>query len=179
MVESSILPHGRFDLDLILGTNPRVAPREPTTVWLATSGATNDGLQESPIDATGELRSWLVELKRRSGLPYAALAGMIGVERRSVYFWMEGRPISPKNRSRVAGMYKFALRIDGAGTAATAVALRASYPTMESPAKLDRLADARVHEGDRAAKLPYFDVATLMSTGDATVVRSAEKHEGV
>ena len=51
------------------------------------------------------------EIRAKSGLPYVEIARLVGVERRTVYFWLEGRAIAPENLGRLQGLLDVVRRL--------------------------------------------------------------------
>ena len=162
-VDPALLPDGRLDLDLIIGTNATLAPSRRTTGWVIPGAATTDGSSDARLEDSPS--SWLIDLKKRTGLPYSELAKLVGVERRSLYFWLEGRAISPENRARLADVVAIARRLDRGNGHIDIAAIESALPATAASILPDRLARYRVVEGDASATLPFFDVATLLSAG--------------
>jgi len=60
------------------------------------SQTTGSNRQADTVDPTS-VRSTIAELRRLSGLTWEQLAGALGVTRRTVHFWANGRPINLRN----------------------------------------------------------------------------------
>lgn len=160
-VDSAMLPYGRMEFDLVIGTNAILAPSKARIAYLGVQNATADGSVYLDM-ADRHHGAAVAELRSRTGMSYAELARYVGVERRSLYFWLEGRPISSENSERLARLLDLVRRVDVGNPSDTSKALAVlSAPSPEAPVS-DRYADYRVQEGDAAARLPYFDVATLI-----------------
>jgi predicted transcriptional regulator len=114
------------------------------------------------VDIEVDHGSLVSELRVRTGLSYGQLAALIGVERRTLYFWLEGRSISPDNRSRLESLVERARLVDHGSPAETAQRLVDTAPTPSVTQARDRLEGFRIRERDEAARFPFFDVATLL-----------------
>ena len=165
IVETNLLPNWRVAIDLIVGTNASVATRPEAAAYLVAENLTTDGSSLFPSSTTAGPPAWLTAIHEKSGLSYTEIARLIGVERRSVYFWLEGRSITAEHRDHISEMHGLVQRVDTGSPTRVADALSAAYPAVDPAAKPDRLGTARIREGDPRARLPLFGVAALLSTG--------------
>jgi hypothetical protein len=164
--EELLSPASLIRLSTLVGTNDSMSVRGDSTRVLMLGDWTNAG--PSSVDAAGPMAAAAVQdLRRRTNLPLATLARMLGVERRSVYFWIEGRPIAPENQARLDDLRSLAVRLDQGNPADTAKLLLASADlSRDVPARTDRLAGLRATEGEPGSRLPAYGVATLLERGD-------------
>lgn len=164
--EELISPASVISLSLLVGTNDSLSVRSDATRVLVLGDWTNAG--PSSASADGPMAATAVqELRRLTNLPLTTLARMLGVERRSLYFWMEGRPIAPDNQARLDDLRSMAVRLDQGNPAETAKLLLASADfSRHVPERRDRLAGLRATEGEPGTRMPTFGVATLLERGD-------------
>jgi hypothetical protein len=68
-----------------------------SVINLSATGA----VAERPLLTAHEVLTWL----QHDGLPIAAIADIVRVERKSVYAWMNGGPIRPQNQNRLEKLH--------------------------------------------------------------------------
>jgi hypothetical protein len=164
-LDAAIYATGRVDLDHLVGTNSIVAPSRGQVIYVLPESSTVDG--SSFTDVRIDQRVLVGELRARTGLSYGRLARLLGVERRSLYFWIEGRAISSDNLDRLTEVTELCRSFDRGNPAETAERLLHASPDAAALPKVDRLAGLRISESDEAARFPVFDVATLLGSGSA------------
>lgn len=164
--EPTHVPAWALTLDFVDRTNGSWAAKDSASGVHVGELLTNDGTFWPASAAPDDPALWLSELRQRTDLSYAEVARLIGVERRTLYFWLEGRAISDENRGRLAALVADARRLEARDAATTGALLRAALPTVEAPPRADRLAGHRLREGDPSARLPALHPAILMSSGD-------------
>jgi len=81
----------------------------------------------------------LLELRRLSGLSWEQIAGILGVDRRSVHNWAAGKPIALKNQQRIGELLSFLQFMDRGSAHENAALLLA--PTAAGPTLLQLLTD--------------------------------------
>jgi hypothetical protein len=164
--------------------------------YLALGGATTTAVQNVCVYLTGDASQAaaqptdaqpLMELRRLSGLSWEQIAGMLGVDRRSVHNWAAGKPIALKNQQRVGELLSFMQFMDR-GTAHENAALLLA-PTAAGPTLLQllteeeyRLAQHLAGKG-RGRPLPAGRVAGetklgMESFGEAYALGDNLKDEG-
>ena len=84
------------------------------------------------------------ELRRLSGLTWDRLAGLFGVDRRSLHFWASGKPMNAGNEERLHRLLGVLRRIDRGSAAANRAALLDADADDELP--LDLLARGEYDE---------------------------------
>jgi hypothetical protein len=165
-------PASLIDLSVLVGTNGQLSLKSDQMVLVIANDWTNSGpsiqRQLPRFDASAAIE----ELRRLTSLPLTTLASLLGVERRSVYFWIEGRPISTDNQTRLETLQSLARRLDRGEPSQTAEAVLAACQAPEtSPAVPDKLSGLRAVEGQPGARLPQFSVAALIQRGDDSLPR--------
>jgi hypothetical protein len=157
-------PYGLVNQKDLVGTNVRLTPGN--VLLTIADNWTNSGSSFRRQPSRFAASAAIEELRKLTDLPLTTIAGMLGVERRSVYFWIEGRPISPDNQTRLEALQSMARRFDQGEPSQTAGVLLAAYQAPEaSPVTPDRLAGLRAIEGRPGARLPQFPVAALIQRG--------------
>ena len=165
-------PASVIDLSVLVGTNGQMTLKSDQMVLVITNSWTNSGpsiqRQLPRFDASAAIE----ELRKLTSLPLTTLAALLGVERRSVYFWIEGRPISQDNQSRLETLQALARRLDRGEPSQTADAVLTAWQLPEkSPTAPDKLSGLRAVEGQPGARLPQFSVASLIQRSDDTLPR--------
>jgi DNA-binding transcriptional regulator YiaG len=61
----------------------------------------------------------IAELRRLSGLTWDQLARLLGVSRRTLHFWVSGKPMTPINEERLARLLLVVQRLDQGSSAET------------------------------------------------------------
>lgn len=116
--------------------------------YLAFAGATTTAAQNVCIYLTGDPAQAmsqptdaqpLMELRRLSGLSWEQIAGMLGVDRRSVHNWAAGKPIALKNQQRIGELLSFLHFMDRGTAHENATLLLA--PTSAGPTLLQLLTE--------------------------------------
>lgn len=100
----------------------------------ASAEQTNSGLALT-LASTSQTAA-LSELRRRSGLTWDQLARLFGVARRSVHFWMSGKPLNAPNEERLNRLLFTIRYVDRGGAGATRQALTAVLPNGTVPLEL-------------------------------------------
>jgi hypothetical protein len=150
-----------IDLDLLIGTNSALAPSAAAIAFVPSDSATHAGRELR--NASGTYQARLVgEIRARTELSYLEIAAMLGVERRTIYFWLDGRPISDANLQRLESVARVVRNSDVGDTMRTTEAVRLMVQSDSVPTSEDRLRDFRIREGTPAARMPYFNVVTLL-----------------
>ena len=101
---------------------------------LAIAGQTNSGVV--PIGAKVTPGAAIGELRRRSGLTWDQLARLFGVARRSVHFWMSGKPLNAVNEERLGRMLAVVRHVDRGNAQATRAALLTALSDGTTPFEL-------------------------------------------
>ena len=86
---------------------------ESQTLWwgeMAAAEQTNSGL--AAIDDTRQPSGAIAELRRRSGLTWDQIACLFHVARRSVHFWVSGKPMNAANEERLSRLLGIVRHID-------------------------------------------------------------------
>jgi len=81
--------------------------------------------------------SLVLELRRLSGLTWAQLASVFGVDRRAIHFWAAGRPINAANSENLAAVLALVRRVSRGDAGATRAFLLT--PTSTGVVPLDAL----------------------------------------
>ena len=164
--EELISPASVIGLSTLVGTNDRLYLRGDAGRVFVVGDWTNAGA--SPGSVLGPSPAQAVQdLRRLTQLPLATIAGMLGVERRSLYFWLEGRPIAPDNQTKLEDLRSLAFRLNtGTPSETSELLLASAETTVTRSERPDRLAGLRAIEGQPGAALPTGGVARLLERGD-------------
>jgi hypothetical protein len=165
-------PASLINLSVLVGTNGQLILRNDQMVLVVAEGWTNSGPSFQRPPSRFAASAAIEELRRLTNLPLTTLASLLGVERRSVYFWIEGRPISSDNQTRLETLQSLSRRLDRGEPSETAEAVLAACQVPETPSALpDKSSGLRAIEGQPGARLPQFSVAALIQRGDDTLPR--------
>lgn len=114
IVAWEMLPGSAFSLDSLVGTNDSFAlPSAGTVVvsdW-ATSGV-----------ASAEPREWsslaalISDIRDMTQFTMSQLSALLGVERRSLYFWLQGKSASSEHRHQLQELWQTTQRLAGGRT---------------------------------------------------------------
>jgi hypothetical protein len=164
--EGTLIAFGAaVDIPLLIGTNDSMAVHDGIVV--VPHASTTDFASRVPNNVTvPDAARLLGAIRMSTGLPWTTVARMLGVDRRTLYFWLEGRRISIENRRQLDALAAHVARLDRGSPSVTAAAVLDSWPSVHTPVEVDRLAGLRVTEADPAARLPRLSVATLLTRGD-------------
>ena len=164
-------PASLIKLSTLVGTNGQLSLKNDRMVFVLPGDWTNSGQSASAVSDRSNAAAAIEELRGITNLPLTTLANLLGVERRSVYFWIEGRPISTDNQTRLEALRSLARRLDRGEPSRTAEALVAACKAPDAPAVgTDRLAGYRAVEGQAGAQIPQLSVAALLQKGDDRLV---------
>lgn len=110
---------------------------------------TNSGVRAPEPQSSS---SALMELRRISGLTWDQLARLFGVTRRSLHFWVSGKPLNPANEERLHRLLAMVRKLD------------------RGSARKNRSLLLSVHDGgiipyDLLLEGPYEDVFSLLGPG--------------
>jgi len=98
----------------------------------------------TPMETETEVtRRAVSDLRRISGLTWAQLAKLFGVSRRSVHFWVSGKPLNAVNHQRLMQVLNVVRHADRGTARGTREALLAAR---EGTTAFDMLADQRFGE---------------------------------
>jgi len=160
-------------IPFLIGTNDSTTGRDDVIVVPGTS--TTDSVSRIPNpETTREAARLLSVVRDRTGLPWATVGRMLGVDRRTLYFWLEGRPISPENRRTLSSLASHVARLDRGSQSETRDVVLDTWAAPEATPAEDRLAELRVSESDAAAFMPRLSVATLLMRGDDALPPSTD-----
>lgn len=80
------------------------------------------------VDETIDSSAAIAELRRRSGLTWEQLARLFGVARRSVHFWVSGKPMNAANEERLGRLLAVVRNIDRGNARATRSVIVTALP---------------------------------------------------
>lgn len=170
LVENFVVPSAVIDLSLLVGTNDRVAVKAGR--WIVLNSASTDA--GNSLGAYSRRRLWAAEavreIRSRTQLPMTKLATLLGVERRSLYLWMDGKPLAQHHEAKLEELIGLVTRLDRGDPSQTAAdVVAASSPSSREPVSVDRLSAYRSDPRSRVARGRSLPVGTLLQRGDDTL----------